>query len=124
MTVREAVYSVNLSPEEASWLRKISREEHLPESALLKKLVLDGLERLRLERACTAYARGEADLTGAARYAGISVTQMMEELERRGISYSPSFDDFLDGLESLLDTFGDDEATRRVIARFRAQPPD
>jgi len=78
-----------------------------------------GLTRFRLERACEAYARGEADITSAARYAGISVTQMMEELERRGINHSPSFEDFLDGLESLLDMFGEDEKVRSIIAKYR-----
>lgn len=119
MSTKRASFVITLSPEEENWLKRFSREEHIPEPVFLKKLVLDGLTRFRLERACEAYARGEADITSAARYAGISVSQMMRELERRGIDHSPAFEDFLDGLESLLDTFGDDEKVRAVIAEFR-----
>ena len=46
---------------------------------LLKKLVLEGLARRRLEWAYAAYARGEVDIDGAARYADISVYKMIDE---------------------------------------------
>ncbi|TEU12175.1 MAG: hypothetical protein E3J21_21865, partial [Anaerolineales bacterium] len=79
------------------------------EEALLKKFVREGLIRYRIEFAARAYARGELNLSGAARYAGIGVEEMMRELEQRGIDYGPTVEQFLDGLDTLAEDFGVEE---------------
>jgi len=107
--------SIRFAPDEYESLRQASQEENLPEAAFLKKLVLDGL----LEKACLAYANGELNLSGAARYAGIGVEEMMRELRRRGIDCGPSVEQFFDGLEYLLDTFGGDETAYKVLEETR-----
>jgi hypothetical protein len=63
----------------------------------------------RLERACALYRRGQLNLSGAARYGGIGVEQMMRELTQRGIEHGPSVAQFADGLDTLADLFGKDE---------------
>lgn len=76
----------------------------LRKALLLKKLVLEGLTRRRLEWACAAYTRGEVDIRGAAHYAGLSVYEMIDELKRRDIEMvSP--EQLLNGLEDLADLF-------------------
>jgi len=78
--------------------------------------------RYRLEEAIRAYANGEVDLSAAAHHAGISVYQMMtEELQRRDITPEAAQEKFLDGLETLVETFGGSEALPRTIARMRQQ---
>lgn len=67
-------------------------------------MVLESLARRRLEWACAACARGEIDLSSVARYAGVSIYEMMDELRRRGIEML-SVEQFLDGLENLADLF-------------------
>lgn len=117
MTMQAVTKTIRLSPEEEMALEQISREEHLPESTLLKKLVLDGLARRRLEWACAAYQRGELTLSSAARYADTSVYEMMDELKRRGIEIvSPT--QFLDGLDDLADLF-DMPELRAVAGELR-----
>ena len=96
----------------------IEEIEHLPEDVLLRKWILEGLDRMRLERACTLYERGQLNLSGAARYAGIGVERMMRELTQRGIDDSPSVEQFADGLETLADLFGKDEL-RAAAAEVR-----
>jgi predicted HTH domain antitoxin len=104
MTNQSVVKTIHLSPEEGAALKQMSLEEHLPEATLLKKLVLEGLARRRLEWACSAYARGELDIGGAARYAGLSVYEMLDELRQRDVELiSP--EQFLEGLEDLADLF-------------------
>ena len=46
--------------------------------------VFKDLNYIRLERVCTAYERGELNLSGAAHYANVGVERMMRELTRRG----------------------------------------
>jgi hypothetical protein len=111
---------VTLTDNEAEQLRQLSQVEHLPEGVLLRKWVLEGLDRLRLDRACTLYKRGQLNLSGAARYAGIGVERMMRELTQRGIAHQPSVAQFADGLETLADLF-DQEDLRRAAAEARRQ---
>ena len=84
---------------------------------LLRKRVLEGLTRMRLERACTLYERGQLNLSGAARHAGIGIEQMMRELTRRGIDHSPSVEQFVEGLETLADLFDKDQLRRAAAVR-------
>ena len=93
---------IQLTDEEDKQLRQLSQAEHLPEDALLRKWVLDGLAYTRLEHACVLYQRGQLNLSGAAHYANVGVEQMMRELTRRGI------EQFADGLETLADLFRKD----------------
>lgn len=106
---RRGDLTIPLTPIERETLRQISTVEHLDEEALLKKFVREGLIRYRIEFAARAYARGELNLSGAARYAGIGVEEMMRELEQRGIDYGPTVEQFLDGLDTLAEDFGVEE---------------
>ncbi len=109
---------IQLTGVEDNQLRQLSQAEHLPEDILLRKWVLEGLARMQLDRACTLYERGQLNLSGAARHAGIGVEQMMQELARRGIEHGPSVEQFVDGLETLADLFGKDEL-RAAAAEVR-----
>lgn len=104
MTMQAVTKTIRLSPEEERALEQMSREEHLSETVLLKKLVSESLARRRLDWACAAYARGEIDIRGAAHYAGLSIYEMLDELKRRDVEIvSP--EQFLDGLADLADLF-------------------
>jgi predicted HTH domain antitoxin len=100
---------VKLTGSEAKRLKQLSQAERLPEDVLLRKWILEGLDRMRLRYACTLYEQGRLNLSGAARYAGVGVEHMMQELTRRGIEHSPSVEQFVDGLETLADLFDMDE---------------
>jgi len=73
-----------LTPDESRLVAQVSQSEHISEAALMKRFVLEGLQRYRLDRAVQLYQRGETDLSGAARYAGVSVQRMMHTLRERG----------------------------------------
>jgi len=107
-----------MNEEEERAVEQMSREEHLSETALLKKLVSESLARRRLDWACAAYARGEIDIRGAAHYAGLNIYEMLDELKRRDVEIvSP--EQFLDGLADLADLF-DMPELREVASELRA----
>ena len=112
--------TIRLSSEEDMALRQMSREEHVPETVLLKKLILESLAHRRLEWACAAYARGDIDLGAAARYADVSTYEMMDELRQRGIEMV-SVEQFLDGLGNLADLF-ELPALREVAIESHERP--
>ena len=113
--------SVRLAPEESENLKRISKTEGVSEAALMRRLILEGLARLRLEEAIQAYANGEVDLSAAARHAGVSVYKMLTELQRRDVAPPVAREKFLDGLETLAKTFGGSEALFQTIAQMRQE---
>jgi predicted HTH domain antitoxin len=113
--------SVRLAPEESENLKRISKTEGVSEAALMRRLILEGLARLRLEEAIQAYANGEVDLSAAARHAGVSVYKMLTELQRRDVAPPVDREKFLDGLETLAETFGGSEALFQTIAQMRQE---
>ena len=104
MRIHPLTRTIRLSPQEDTLLTRMSQEEHLPPATLLKKLVLDGIARQRVEWACAAYKRGELDISGAARYAGLTVYELLDELKRRNVQIVSS-EQFLDGLADLADMY-------------------
>lgn len=116
-------FPIMLTSDEAKILKHVSEADHIPEDVLIKKFVLDGLAEYRIDFACRAYARGRLNLSGAARVAGIGVEEMMNHLDRRGIEWRPTREQFLDGLEALAESF-DNETLRRVVQEERARQPE
>lgn len=116
-TVSSAIVkTVQLTPDEDSIIRQISAATHLPESALMKKFVLEGVARYRLDETIAAYQRGEMDLSRAARYAQVSIYQMLDEMRRRGIAINTSEEKFLSGLESFANDFGGTDELKRALS--------
>jgi hypothetical protein len=82
----------------------------------MRKLILDGLALYQLEKACQAYARKELNLSAAARYAGVSIYEMMSELEKRSIPVNASVEKFLDGIQNFAEAFGSSPALQQALA--------
>jgi len=116
--------SIRLVPEENETLKRISQRQGVSEAAMMKRLVLEGFAHYRLEEAVQAYCLGELDLSAAARHAGISVYHMLNELQRRDITLPAAREKFVDGLETLAQTFGGSESLSRTIAAVRLPPTD
>ncbi|MBI3958041.1 MAG: hypothetical protein HY328_04450 [Chloroflexi bacterium] len=112
--------SVRLSSDESEMLAQISQTEGVSESAVLRRLVREGLNGYRLEQAVHSYQRGESDMQAAARYAGVSVYHLMVELEKRDIAPPATTEKFVDGLKTLVETFGGSQALRETIAEYEA----
>lgn len=107
--------SIRLNPAEGEVLKRLSQQEGVSEAALLRRFVREGMNAYRLEQAIIAYQRGEADLSAAAQFAGVSVYHMMSELQRRDIAPPAEAEKFLDGLKTLVETFGGSDALQQTI---------
>lgn len=113
--------SIRLESADSDLLAEISQAEGVSESAILRKFVREGINSYRVERAIQAYQRGEVDMQAAARYAGVSVYHLMVELEKRDITPPAATEKFVDGLKTLVETFGGSQALRETIAEYEAQ---
>lgn len=115
---RTVTKSVRLSPEESAIISAVSSREHLAEGALLRKIVLDGLARYRLEQVIADYTAGELNLGEAAKQAGISIQRLLAELDRRGVeAVTPAH--FRASLRNLVDLFG---GSPEIQAALSEQP--
>jgi predicted HTH domain antitoxin len=107
--------SVRLTKEEAEVLRQISETELISEAALMRKFVLEGLRRYRLDQAIKRYQEGELDLSSAAQVAGLAIREFMGELHRRGVDiYGPEAR-LVEGITALAEVFGASEALHRSM---------
>ena len=107
--------SIRLNQAEDKILKKISQQEGMSEAAVLKRFVREGMAVYRLELAIEAYQRGEADLSAAAQFAGVSVYHLMTELKQRDIAPPAEAEKFMDGLKTLVETFGGSDALQQTI---------
>jgi len=118
MAMEVITKSIRLSAHENEMLGHISQIQGVSEAAILKRFVLEGMAEFRLEEAITAYQRGEADLSAAARHAGISVYHLMTELQKRDISPPAAAEKFVEGLKTLVEAFGGSDALAQTISEF------
>lgn len=112
---KQITKSVRLNAEENALLERISEREHLPEGTLMRKLILEGLARQRLEQSIGDYQTGELNLGTAAGRAGVSVQRMMAELERRGIDLGDEAH-VRASLATLTELFGASPELHQIIA--------
>jgi hypothetical protein len=120
MTTKEATKniitkSIRITQQDSQLLAEISGREGVSEAAVLKRFVRTGLDHYRLDEAIAAYERGEADLPAAAQFAGVSIYQMMTELQKRDVTPSAASEKFMDGLKTLVETFGGSDALHQTI---------
>ena len=68
-------------------LEAAALDEALDRGMMIRKLLIRGLSRRRLDRAMELYQLGEISIGRAAEDAGVSHYDIMDEAERRGIAY-------------------------------------
>lgn len=118
MSVMMITKSVRLTSDEAQELARAAQQTAATESALMKKLILEGLQAQKLDRAIQAYMRREVDLRGGAALAGVSYNRFLHQVQARHIVILED-QTFLERLYDLAETFENlelQEAIREVEA--------
>ena len=103
MNVMMITKSVRLTPAEAQELARAAQQTAATESALMKKLILEGLQAQKLDRAIQAYMRREVDLRGGAALAGVSYNRFLHQVQARHIVILED-QTFLERLYDLAET--------------------
>ncbi len=78
--------NIRITRELAEEIEQISEQEALRKSDIARKWLIEGLRRWKLEHAISRYQARQITLARAAEEAGLSLYDMMDELERRGIA--------------------------------------
>ncbi len=95
----EEVVSVRLEEEILKYAEERAKEEKIPKSAVIRKLVALGLEYDRLKKAVELYRDRKVSLGKAAEIANVPITQMMDWLVRSGVKSNVTLDDYKAGLK-------------------------
>ncbi len=95
----EEVVSVRLEDELLKYAEQRAKEEKIPKSAVIRKLLALGVEYERLKRGIELYRDKRASLGKAAEIAGIPISQMMDWLVRFGVKSNITLQDYRAGLE-------------------------
>jgi len=99
MKMREEVVSVRLEGEVLKYAEQRRKEEKVPMSVMIRKLLALGVEYERLRRGMELYRDRKASLGKAGEIAGIPVTQMMDWLIRFGVKSNITLEEYRAGLE-------------------------
>jgi predicted HTH domain antitoxin len=79
------VVATRLPEDAVEELKMLAKEEHLERSALVRKMLLKGLEESLLKKAAASYQRGDVSLEEAAIRAKTSIWKMMDYLRANNI---------------------------------------
>jgi predicted HTH domain antitoxin len=83
------VVTMRLPEEVINELEDIAKTEHLDRVSLIRKMLLEDVERYRLKRAADRYMRGRISIEEAAVRAKVSVWRMVEYLREENINPQP-----------------------------------
>lgn len=119
MSTTTVTKSIRISAESSSDLAQLSKQTLLSESALMRKWILEGIERQKLDYALKLYMERKVDLREGAAIAGISFNQFMDEVEQRNIVILDETG-FSERLRHLADVF-DVEPLKRAIEQVEAE---
>ena len=93
--------SVRLPDELLRALDRMAVKENADRSTIMKKALEEGLKALDMERAVRAYEGGRITAMRAARDAGVTLWEFLDELKRRGAWFHTDEDTLREQLEAL-----------------------
>lgn len=80
--------------------------EHISRTNLVRRIINEGVVRCKREWALQLYRLGQVTKSRAAELAGISLWEMMDLIDQKGLPADYSMDDVLDEIRRLLERAG------------------
>ena len=96
------VISTRISDNLAKDLEEIEREEMTDRATVIRKLLKRAIELWKKERSLRLYQEGKITLWRAARLAGVTLREMMEQAAEKGIQFKYSAKDLEEDIEAVL----------------------
>lgn len=93
-----------IEPEIMDIVEKVSEERNVDKTGAIKILVTAGWRELRLERAIQLYREGKVSVDKAAKIAGLTVSELMNEIVAHGIKSDETVEECREGTRILLES--------------------
>ena len=103
--------NIRITDDLAEEIEYISQQEALRKSDIARKWLIEGLRRWKLDQAVSRYQMRGITLARAAEEAGVSLYDMMDELQKRGIALDQTTpEDARAEIKALLAQMADKES--------------
>lgn len=103
VTIVSVQLNLRIPPELAREIEMIAEQEALHKTDVMRKYLVEGVRRWKLERAIARYQQRQISLERAAVDAGLSLYELMDELRRRSITLDQTTpDEAREELRALL----------------------
>jgi len=96
------VISTRISDDLAKDLEEIEREEMTDRATVIRKLLKRAIELWKKERSLRLYQEGKITLWRAARLAGVTLREMMEQAAEKEIQFKYTAKDLEEDIEAAL----------------------
>jgi len=96
------VIAARFHPEVADEVERIAAEEKVDKSTVIVLAADLYVKHWKLEKALKSYLAGRVTLWKAAEIAGLSLWEVMDEMEKRKISLQYTSEDFIEDFEAAL----------------------
>ena len=80
---------------------EIASEEAIDRSSVVRKFLIHSLKQWKIDKSLQEYEQGKMTLWQAAQDCGISLWEMITEVQKRGIKVPYTIDDFRDDLRTV-----------------------
>ena len=80
---------------------QIAFEEAIDRSSVVRKFLILSLKQWKIDKSLQEYEQGKMTLWQAAQDCGISLWEMITEVQKRGIKVPYTIDDFKDDLKTI-----------------------
>ncbi len=93
-------------PQTLKSVEEMAETEHLDRTTVIRKLIAEGLQRYRVDRAMRLYAAGRLSKAHAAEMSGVSIYEILDEVDQRGLRSPYTVKDAREDLEMLHVRYG------------------
>jgi len=97
------IISTRIPDDVARDLKQIENEEKTDRATIIRKLLTRAIEEWKTERSLRLYQEGKITLWRAARLAGVTLREMMEQAARRGIQFRYTAKDLEEDINAALE---------------------
>lgn len=97
------VISTRISDNLAEDLEEIEKEEKTDRATVIRKLLARAIGQWKIERSFRLYQEGKITLWRAARLAGVTLREMMEQAARKGIQFKYTGKDLEEDIKAALE---------------------
>ena len=96
-----AVTTIRLDDKDLDGLRNAGRELGMGQSAMLRQALRRGVRELRMDKVLEKYVGGMLPISAAAKNAGVSIWEFLDELKSRGMFVKTDEDVLEEALKEL-----------------------
>ena len=96
------VIAARFHPKVAEEVERIAAEDRVDKSTVIVRAADLYVKRWKLEKAFKFYLEGRVTLWKAAEIAGLSLWELMDEMEKRKISLQYTSEDFIEDFEAAM----------------------